>query len=230
MDVKLWDFWFNHKDSQRKRMSYNDQRSPKIIYFIFDCFTNKFDYLSPSVLPILGYSGDDFTINTLIKNIHHQDELFVFNSEKLCIEFQNTLFYEQHFKYSYKYCFRLKDKRGNYVLVRQSYEALEVNEKGYLAKSIVKLHISELPTDYTPLREVMIFDQTLGANINLNSVMKLSKREREIIELVHKGYTSVEIAEKLFVSKLTIDTHRRNILHKTNSTNFIELLQKIKNS
>lgn len=76
----------------------------------------------------------------------------------------------------------------------------------------------------------MIFDQTLGANINLNSVMKLSKREREIIELVHKGYTSVEIAEKLFVSKLTIDTHRRNILHKTNSTNFIDLLQKIKNS
>jgi len=45
----------------------------------------------------------------------------------------------------------------------------------------------------------------------------LSQREYEIKQLVEQGKTSKEIGEILFISKHTVDTHRRNILKKTSS-------------
>lgn len=47
----------------------------------------------------------------------------------------------------------------------------------------------------------------------------LSKREKEIIHWVRQGLTSHEIAEKLFLSTYTVDTHRRNILRKLDLKN-----------
>ena len=42
-----------------------------------------------------------------------------------------------------------------------------------------------------------------------------SKREFDIIRCIAKGFDSSKIAEKLFLSRHTVNTHRRNILHKT---------------
>lgn len=43
---------------------------------------------------------------------------------------------------------------------------------------------------------------------------KISQRERQILLLVVKEYTAQEIADKLFISKETVDTHRKNIREK----------------
>lgn len=45
-------------------------------------------------------------------------------------------------------------------------------------------------------------------------VAALSEREREVIKLVAEGFTTKEIAEKLFISDHTVNTHRKNIMHK----------------
>jgi DNA-binding CsgD family transcriptional regulator len=50
--------------------------------------------------------------------------------------------------------------------------------------------------------------------INTPLFLKLSRREREILRLMALGMASTEIAEKLFVSPATIDTHRKNIRNK----------------
>lgn len=55
-----------------------------------------------------------------------------------------------------------------------------------------------------------------------------SEREMEIIRLVDKGLTSQEIADKLFLSKNTVSTHRSNILHKSGYRAFTELLHNLK--
>jgi len=44
-------------------------------------------------------------------------------------------------------------------------------------------------------------------------------REKEILHLLAKGFTSNEIANKLFLSNFTIDTHRKNMLQKFNAHN-----------
>lgn len=51
----------------------------------------------------------------------------------------------------------------------------------------------------------------------------LSQRELEILSWVARGRTSAEIGRELYISKATVDTHRRNILAKTGFTNSVEL-------
>ncbi|WP_192822699.1 LuxR C-terminal-related transcriptional regulator [Rufibacter sp. LB8] len=54
---------------------------------------------------------------------------------------------------------------------------------------------------------------------------KLSKREVEVLQLVIKGLTSGEIADKLFLSVFTVETHRRNIHQKLKVKNTAELVK-----
>lgn len=51
----------------------------------------------------------------------------------------------------------------------------------------------------------------------------LTKREKEILLMISQGFTDKEIAEKVFLSPLTITTHRKNILSKLGLKNKVEL-------
>jgi DNA-binding NarL/FixJ family response regulator len=53
----------------------------------------------------------------------------------------------------------------------------------------------------------------------------LSKREMEVLALIAEGHTNAEIAEKLFTSKRTIETHRQNLLDKTKARNTAMLIR-----
>jgi DNA-binding NarL/FixJ family response regulator len=54
---------------------------------------------------------------------------------------------------------------------------------------------------------------------------RLSRRESEVLQLLAEGLTTNEIAEKLFTSKRTIETHRQNILEKTQTKNTAALIR-----
>ncbi|MDB5234703.1 MAG: hypothetical protein JWR44_1696 [Hymenobacter sp.] len=54
---------------------------------------------------------------------------------------------------------------------------------------------------------------------------ELSQREREILKLVADGLTNQEMADKLFTSKRTVETHRQNILEKTGAKNTAALVR-----
>ena len=53
----------------------------------------------------------------------------------------------------------------------------------------------------------------------------LSKREVEVLQLIAEGFTNAEIADKLFTSKRTIESHRQSLLDKTNSNNTATLIK-----
>ncbi|NIJ53808.1 LuxR C-terminal-related transcriptional regulator [Dyadobacter arcticus] len=57
------------------------------------------------------------------------------------------------------------------------------------------------------------------------SEIRLTDREREIIALICRGSTSSAIAEKLFISSRTVETHRKNIYRKLNVHTNVELAQ-----
>ncbi|MDA3865985.1 MAG: response regulator transcription factor [Salinivirgaceae bacterium] len=59
----------------------------------------------------------------------------------------------------------------------------------------------------------------LGRKQQKSSSAGLSTREEEIVFLICKGLSNQEIADKLYLSKRTVDKHRENILHKTQSKN-----------
>ncbi|HEY1040913.1 MAG TPA: response regulator transcription factor [Bacteroidia bacterium] len=54
--------------------------------------------------------------------------------------------------------------------------------------------------------------------------IKLTEREQEVLELMAKGYTNLEMAQKLFNSVRTIETRRKKLLEKTGTTNTATLI------
>jgi DNA-binding NarL/FixJ family response regulator len=53
---------------------------------------------------------------------------------------------------------------------------------------------------------------------------KVSGREKEVLECIASGCTTNEIADQLFISKNTVETHRKNLLYKLKAKNTAELV------
>lgn len=53
----------------------------------------------------------------------------------------------------------------------------------------------------------------------------LTDREREILKLIAKEYSNKQIAEELFISERTVETHRKNIFKKTATNSLVGLIK-----
>lgn len=112
-------------------------------------------------------------------------------------------------------------------------KAILAGVDGYLSKDISPEHLLE------SLQKVMdgerIFSKTVLALLNnrkshtfdeIHSLpVTLTKREQEILELVALEFTTKEIADKLFLSPRTIETHRANIMRKLDVKNAAGLVR-----
>ena len=59
----------------------------------------------------------------------------------------------------------------------------------------------------------------------VNDESKLTNREVEIVRLIEKEYSNKKIAEELFLSERTVETHRKNIFRKTKTNSVIGLIK-----
>jgi DNA-binding NarL/FixJ family response regulator len=76
----------------------------------------------------------------------------------------------------------------------------------------------------TMLRKVL--DRDVSSElVEIKKPGQLTRRETEILRLLSEGLTTSEMAEKLFTSKRTIETHRQNILEKTHTKNTAALIK-----
>ncbi|MHA4894126.1 response regulator [Pedobacter sp. PWIIR3] len=68
---------------------------------------------------------------------------------------------------------------------------------------------------------------TLHGAINFEpgNAIVLSSREIEVLNCIAEGYTNMEIADKIFLSKRTIEGHRQSLLEKTKSKNTAALIR-----
>jgi DNA-binding NarL/FixJ family response regulator len=53
----------------------------------------------------------------------------------------------------------------------------------------------------------------------------LTERELDVLRLIAKEYSNKEIADKLFISERTVETHRKNIFRKTKTTSLVGLIR-----
>lgn len=116
-------------------------------------------------------------------------------------------------------------------------QCFEAGANGYLLKDFKK---SELFSAIEKIMNGEIFisrsvSQILANNFinkeystKSNGVYKIevTKREKQIIELISLGFSNKEIAEKLLVSISTVDAHRYNILKKLEVKNTAEMIMK----
>lgn len=101
--------------------------------------------------------------------------------------------------------------------------------KGYLLKNVTEAELIEA------IQKVYRGNFYFGSEVqkvmantifhSYGSTPKLTKRERQILKLVVSGKTNNLIAEELFISPLTVDTHRRNLMKKMKVSNTASLVK-----
>ena len=60
---------------------------------------------------------------------------------------------------------------------------------------------------------------------SVSELPPLTEREKEVLGLIAEGYTNPQIAEKIFLSSFTVDSHRKNLLAKLNVKNTATLIK-----
>jgi two-component system nitrate/nitrite response regulator NarL len=70
-----------------------------------------------------------------------------------------------------------------------------------------------------------VLEQFRNISTALDSIPVLTRREKEILQLLADGLKGPQIAEKLFLSPYTVETHRKNLLKKFNANNSQILLK-----
>jgi len=84
------------------------------------------------------------------------------------------------------------------------------------------------------IRQVLSGKQYLGKGVkelmnghsnDTNDLPMITKRESEILKLIADGLTNQEIADRLFISVFTVDSHRKNLLLKFNAKNTATLIK-----
>ncbi|WP_027420143.1 response regulator transcription factor [Crocinitomix catalasitica] len=107
---------------------------------------------------------------------------------------------------------------------------LDIGVDGYLLKTTSK---SEL---FEAINTVLKGEKYYGTDVQkvfmnsfnsdkVSSDIKLTRREKEILDLICEELNTNEIADKLFISAYTVETHRKNLLSKTGSKNVAGLVK-----
>lgn len=227
IENEKWNELFQNQSSKSNVNS--DPLQPELIesyFFIYDCVQNEIVFVNNAFSTITGYDDKTFNLDQLIKMIHPDDIDYFFKCEERDLAFTNNLLFNQHFQYFFSYTYRIIAKDGAIMTIQQHCQAIEVTNHGHLSKTLVT---HKRIDDYKerPVNDHKAFDKARGLYIDSDNCYGLSKREVEILSLIKEGLNSHKISDKLNISKYTIDTHRKNILNKTNSSNFIELLHKL---
>lgn len=101
--------------------------------------------------------------------------------------------------------------------------------KGYLLKNSPREEVIQAIRQVASGQQYFdqkIFLQDGSVNKSQNSVFpKLTNREKQVLELILREYTSQEIAERLFIGVGTVDTHRRNLISKLGVKNTAGLVR-----
>jgi len=111
------------------------------------------------------------------------------------------------------------------------HQIINVGAKGFLLKNVDKESLFKAITlinngqnYFSPELIPFFTNKFIKPGSTGNQKDELSQRELEVLVLISEGLTNAEIAEKLFISIRTVDTHKNNLISKTGSKNVVSLL------
>jgi len=202
-------------------------------YFVFNFINISFEFVSDDVLPVLGYDPPEFNIGLLLENIHPDDRPWFLNFESKGREFFTTLPVEKLTRYKARYDFRVRKKDREYLRLLIQIMVLEHDDEGQIFRNLgVFTDITHLKHEGKPMLSFIGFDgEPSYIDVDVKEVFTVSteyltKREKQILQLIVEGKLSKEIGEILHISKQTVDTHRNNMLVKNKLRNTSELIAK----
>jgi DNA-binding CsgD family transcriptional regulator len=203
-------------------------KSQNQFFCIFDMINMKIEFTSQGCLQMLGIKPDELTPYHFKEATHPDDlkrnELGIAKLFKLAHE----LFIARKGEILISTNFRFRNFKGNYA------NQLVQCYLFYCKIPYNTVYLLNINTDISWGKRIKHgFHYYVGNDLSYfkypdeEFLMKgniFSDREFEIIKLIKEGLDSEQIAEKLFLSKYTINTHRKNILDKTGKAHISDLI------
>lgn len=225
--------YFEKRSALLNSLNYH---SREIIY-ISDLKNKKNIFCSQTVEKIIGWAPKDFLDGgwAFAMSLTHPDD-----AEKVTLQFIKEMelrrkekFVHDHTPIIYEY--RKRHKNGSWVKVHSESILLErdINQDPkYLMTFSKVISTEEIRNDTdTNLFDLSVkkeLDKILlaGKTKTKFNPINLSKREKEILQLVRDGLSTKEIADILELKVTSVNSYRKNLMIKMNAKNTAELVQK----
>jgi DNA-binding CsgD family transcriptional regulator len=202
-------------------------------YFIINHHTFQFEFVSKEVENIMGYLPSEFDISFMNGKLHPDDRSWFLIFGKSMIDFFSQLPIEKILKYKVRYDIRFKKKDNSYARILYQGILLEHDSSGRFLRSLgIHSDITYLKQEGKPVLSFIGIDgepsylDVAGNENFIESKDGFTKREKQVLKLLIEGKPSKEISSLLKISKQTVDTHRKNMLHKKHLSNTGELIGK----
>ncbi|MFY9153312.1 MAG: LuxR C-terminal-related transcriptional regulator [Prolixibacteraceae bacterium] len=202
---------------------------------IFDLAEMEHVYLSPNFSDLLGWDPEKIAApdNEYINQRMHPDDLAHLNQVSWQF-FELILRVDPVWREQMKFIklimdYRTMGKDGNYIRVIEQHKLLELDKLGNVWLSLSILDISP-DQDLNSMCRYRLVNTLTGElyhfpSSKLITEHKLSFREQKILQLLAKGLISKQIADQLFISVNTVNTHRQRIIEKLEVSNTAEAVQ-----
>jgi len=223
--VQRIDFWANRTEPR---------------YFIIDYTQQQYVLFSEACGYMVGYHPRDFMDNGLehLRHVFHKDDFKIYNNH---IFSRNCAFLQsqpqtEHYKFVFSYNFRVLNKQKRYVDILQQGSYITSPETGLPIYSLgICINVSALKFDSRMVHTIEKRDNDqYGANILQEQNFYFpneedcifSRKEKEVLLYMTEGLNAQEIAQKMHIAEHTVNTHRKNMLKKSNTKNAVELVSK----
>lgn len=198
---------------------------------VFDNYKLEHVFYSPNFSEQLGYKlnqikkmGHAF----LDAKIHPDDDIDLMKNGITILKFYDKFTIDEKLNYKFINEFRIKNAEENYVRVIEQHQVLELDNVGNIWLVLSIIDISPYQDIYEGVKS-RLFNFRTGKMIAFDELKsktktELTKREKEILRLVKKGFLSKEISDKLTISVHTVNTHRQRVLEKLGVNNSMEAI------
>lgn len=211
-------------------------------FYVLNTHNLELDFISPQVKEFVGPDAEKVTIEKLLSLASSGEIEKIVKKEKVIKDFYSRFLPKEKItRYKIVYTYKMKDfSKKERVMLHQATPISTTNEG--ILKHVVSIHtdITHLVSKSTSTVSFLDingeesfynvdpdqekFDPCLARSEPAGLLGALSKRELEVLENITSGLNTKEIAEKLFVSTHTIQTHRKNIMKKCGCRNTAELV------
>ncbi|MHC1732400.1 MAG: LuxR C-terminal-related transcriptional regulator [Bacteroidales bacterium] len=193
-------------------------------FFLADYSSLRMLFVSPNIVNVLGYTPGEFDFRKLFGIIHPDDSKAVFEIGKMVLSRElNYIAGGSNRHIALYMAYRAAKSSGKYTRI-----SLTISRHTDLAGGIYDM--AEI-RDISHVRCGTVVTFALLGGKPLKELpqesregLSISRREQEIIYYISQGYTSRKIAYELNISEYTVNTHRKNIMRKTGTTNLVDML------
>jgi DNA-binding CsgD family transcriptional regulator len=209
------------------------------VFFVLDYFTKTYHVMTNNCKQLCGYVANDFLEGGIpfLKQIYQKEDYQVFNthifsSNVNCLQVIDPNDYRS-LVFSYNFRITNGDKKIATMYQKSSFIVDTVTKKPIYSIGMVQ-DITDFKTDTIMQHTIekvvhtkngyhsQIIEKGYYYPYEEDSVF--TKKEREILLLLADGFSSKQIAAKLFISQHTVVIHRKNLLKKSNTKNVAELI------